>query len=116
MKRSVLVFCLSLSFVNPAFAEKIRTVEGVGKNSGYFLKDDEWSLHYTKTRAKKEADEQALEKCSQLGGKPLVDLASYTSTCKIDRGLNTNDEENRVARSYWHYCTVTVSLDCVVHN
>ena len=104
MKRSVLIFCLSLSFVNPAFAENIRTVEGVGKYHGYFQVGDEWSLHYTKNTAKREADKQALEKCSKLEGKPLVDLASYTSTCKADIA----------ARSYWHYCTVTVLLDCVV--
>jgi hypothetical protein len=112
MKRSVLVFCLSLSFANPVFAEKIRTVEGVGKNNGYFQEGDEWHLHYTKNRAKKDADEEALEKCSQLKGKPLTDLASYTSTCKPERGFAS--EDGIASRYYWHYCTVTVLLDCVV--
>jgi hypothetical protein len=114
MKRSVLVFCLSLSFGNPAFAEKIRTVEGVGKDDGYFERDDEWSLHYTKNTAKREADAQALEKCSKLAGKPLVDLASYTSTCKVAPGYGSKDSPEIAARSYWHNCTVTVLLDCVV--
>ena len=114
MKRSVLIFCLSLSFVNPVFAEKIRTVEGIGKYHGYFQEGDEWSLHYTKNRAKKDADEEALEKCSNLQGKPLEDLASYTSTCKAAPNLTSEEPPIPAARWYWHYCTVTVLLDCVV--
>lgn len=114
MKRSVLTFCLSLSLGNPAFAEIIRTVEGVGQSHSYFKEGDEWYLHYTKLRAKAAADDDALEKCSKLQGKPQSELASYTSTCKPEPHLRVSEAHTSPTGWYWHYCTVMVSMDCVL--
>lgn len=116
MKRSVLVFLMSLSFAKFAFAENIRTVEGVGKHHGYFQAGDDWSLHFTKNSAKRFADEDAMEKCSNLDGQTQFELASYTSTCKPGPRLHPDDTTEMAPGWFWHYCTVTVETDCRVKN
>jgi len=110
MKQSVLIFCLSLSFANASFAENIRSVEGIGKFLGYFEENDEWSLHHTKNNAKREADDSALEKCSNIDGKPLVELASYTSSCQPQP--RTNPDRPAPAGWHWFECTVKATLPC----
>lgn len=98
------------------FAENIRTVEGIGKHHGYFQAGDDWSLHFTKNSAKRFADEDAMEKCSNLAGAPQFELASYSSTCKAAPRLADEDSAELTPGWYWHYCTVTVELDCVSKN
>ncbi|MFS4459094.1 hypothetical protein [Bdellovibrio sp. HCB2-146] len=107
MKNSVVIAFAILALPLSAVANKIVTVKGQGTTSGYFEINDEWSLTPLKNRAKKDADKEAQGKCAKLRGKPLLNLASYTSTCKPQPRFWT-------AAGYWHDCKVTVLLDCEI--
>lgn len=109
MKNSDVIFSAALMLPLSTYANKIVTVRGQGESTGYFELKDDWSLSHLKSQGKRAADKEARAKCAKLSGKPLVELASYTSTCKPQPRYSA-------MAGYWHKCLVTVLLDCEIQK